>query len=210
VKIAKQGWRFIITGIVVAIIGALWLSTAGWVLIVFGAGFAAFSSYFFRDPDRPMPSDESKIYSPGDGKVLSVAQEGPGEVTTIRIFLSIFDVHVQRAPCSGRVDRIQYVPGSFAMAMRPEAMRNERNIVRIVAMGDREPVLVEQIAGFIARRIECWVQEDQIVRAGERYGMIRFGSQAAVHLPSGARPTVRPGDRAVGGVTVIGEWIEAN
>jgi len=126
------------------------------IFLVFGAGFAVFCSFFFRDPDRPLPEDALKIYSPGDGKVLSVAKEGPGDVTTIRIFLSIFDVHVQRAPCSGVVDRIQYVPGSFALAMRPEAMRNERNIVRIAPEAGRELVLVEQIAGFIARRIECW------------------------------------------------------
>jgi phosphatidylserine decarboxylase len=188
----------------------LWLNPVGWILIVFGTGFAAFCSYFFRDPDRPLPENASKIYSPGDGKVLSVAKEGPGEVTTVRIFLSIFDVHIQRAPCSGRIDRIQYIPGAFAMAMRSEASRNERNIIRIVPSGGREPLLVEQIAGFIARRIECWVHEGLEIRAGERYGLIRFGSQAAVHLPSGTCPTVRPGDRVVGGVTVIGEWIEAS
>jgi phosphatidylserine decarboxylase len=96
------------------------------------------------------------------------------------------------------------------MAMRPEALRNERNIVRIVPAGNREPVLVEQIAGFVARRIECWLREGADIKAGERYGLIRFGSQAAVHLPAGARPTVKAGDRAVGGVSVIGEWIKEN
>jgi phosphatidylserine decarboxylase len=209
IKIAKQGWKFIGIGAVVASVGVLWPNAMGWFLIVLGIGFAGFCSYFFRDPDRPLPNDTSKIYSPGDGTVLSVAREGPGNITTVRIFLSIFDVHVQRAPCSGRVDRIQYVPGSFRMAMRPEANVNERNIVRIVGDG-REPVLVEQIAGFVARRIECWTAEGNNLRAGERYGLIRFGSQAAVHLPEGVRPAIKAGDRAIGGVTVIGEWIKAS
>lgn len=209
VKIAGPGWRFIAAGAALAVLGRLSLSgSSGWAVSALGACFAAFCAYFFRDPDRPLPGDESKIYSPGDGTVLSVAKEGPGDVTTIRIFLSIFDVHVQRAPCSGRVDRIRYVPGAFAMAMKGEARRNERNIVRIVPGPGREPVIVEQIAGFIARRIECWVEEGQEVWAGRRLGMIRFGSQAAVHLPAGSRPAVKPGDRATGGETVIGEWIK--
>lgn len=174
--------------------------------VALGLGLAAFCSYFFRDPDRPAPPDPKKLYAPGDGRVLSVAREGPGDIVTVRIFLSIFDVHVQRAPCAGVVDRVQYQPGAFAMAMREEARLNERNIVRIAPEGGRAPVVVEQIAGFVARRIECWIKEGEAVRAGQRYGMIRFGSQAALHLPQGARPLVRPGDRVVGGVTEVAEW----
>jgi phosphatidylserine decarboxylase len=204
-KVARQGFPFIIGGFLAAIVGGFLLNPLGWVLVFAGAGFAAFCSYFFRDPERELPTDASKIWSPGDGRVLSVAKEGPGDVVTVRIFLSIFDVHIQRAPCAGVVDRIQYVPGAFAMAMKEEATRNERNIVRIAPEG-REPILVEQIAGFVARRIECWVKEGQKLAAGERYGLIRFGSQAAVHLPAGAKALVKPGDRAVGGVTAIGEW----
>jgi phosphatidylserine decarboxylase len=100
------------------------------------------------------------------------------------------------------------VPGSFAAAMKDEAKGNERNIVRLVT--SRGVVIVEQIAGLIARRIECWAKEGQELQAGERYGLIRFGSQAAVHLPANAKALVAAGDRAVGGVTAIAEWTKAS
>lgn len=207
-KIAKQGIPFVLGGIVVAAAGGFILNAIGWLLVVLGIGFAAFCSYFFRDPERELPADSAKIYSPGDGRVLSVAKEGPGDVVTVRIFLSIFDVHIQRAPCAGTVDKIQYIKGSFKAAMKDEAKGNERNIVRIVT--SKGVVLVEQIAGLVARRIECWIQTGQELKAGERYGLIRFGSQAALHLPSSANVLVKPGDRAVGGVTAIAEWIKAD
>ncbi|MBI4386312.1 MAG: phosphatidylserine decarboxylase [Elusimicrobia bacterium] len=148
----------------------------------------------------------SKIYSPGDGRVLSVGREGPGDITTIRVFLSIFDVHVQRMPCSGRVDRVWRQPGAFRAAMKEEARLNERNIVRIVPEGARGPVIVEQIAGYVARRIECWVREGDEAGAGQRYGIIYFGSQVALHLSGRVAPLVRSGDRVVGGVTEVAKW----
>ena len=207
-KIARQGLPFVLGGIAVAAVGGFLLNVIGWLLVFLGIGFAAFCSYFFRDPERELPTDEGKIWSPGDGRVLSVAKEGPGELTTIRIFLSIFDVHIQRAPCSGTVDKIQYVPGSFAATMKDEAKGNERNIVRIV--NPKGIISVEQIAGLVARRIECWALVGQGLKAGERYGLIRFGSQAAVHLPAGAKALVSAGDRCVGGVTAIAAWTKAS
>ena len=203
-KIAKQGYRFVIGGLIVGVVGLV-AGPYGWGPAALGVLFAGFCAYFFRDPDRPAPTDAGKLYSPGDGRVLSIAREGPSEVTTIRIFLSIFDVHVQRNACSGTVDKVQYHEGRFAMAMKPEAAWNERSLVRIAPEG-REPVVVEQIAGAIARRIETWCKEGESVRAGERYGIIYFGSQVAVHLPAKAAPVVRPGDRVVGGVTPIAQW----
>lgn len=180
---------------------------ARWALVPLGLGFAGFCAYFFRDPDRPEPADPSKIYSPGDGRVLSVAREGPGDITTVRIFLSIVDVHVQRMPCSGIVERVQYQPGAFKMAMKDEARMNERNIVKVAPNGGKPSLIIEQIAGFVARRIECWVKDGDAVRAGQRYGIIHFGSQAAVHMPGKTRVLICPGDRVVGGVTPIAEWI---
>lgn len=204
---ARPGWIFVLAALAVSGLG--WLPVLGrWGYLLRGVGLllAAFFAYFFRDPERVADWDPSKIYSPGDGRVLSVAREGPGEVTTLRIFLSPFDVHVQRAPVAGKVDYIHYQEGTFRMAMKDEARRNERNLIRIVPDGRPDPVVVEQIAGFLARRIACWVVEGQTVPVGTRIGMIYFGSQVAVHFRPSARVTVRPGDRVAGGITVIGEW----
>ncbi|MBI4060793.1 MAG: phosphatidylserine decarboxylase [Elusimicrobia bacterium] len=208
-KIASQAWRFVVPA-VAAGAGGVWLtgreSTAvlGALLSFLAFGFAAFTAYFFRDPERALPSD-GRIYSPGDGVVLSVGREGPGDAVTCRIFLSIFDVHIQRAPTAGRVTKVSSVAGSFAAAMKDAARGNARVVMTIEPEG-RGPVVVEQIAGLIARRIECWRRPGDAVAAGEKYGIIYFGSQAAVHFPSGSLCTAKPGDRVAGGVTPIGEW----
>ncbi len=217
-KIATQAWRFIVPGILVdiaATVLAALSASKGWLgvltLAVFvsflATLFVAFCLYFFRDPERPLPTDAGKIYSPGDGRVLSVGREGPGDVVTLRIFLSVFDVHIQRSPCSGTVSKVQYQPGAFRAAMIEEARQNERSIMTIEPEGRKGPLIVEQIAGYVARRIETWPKAGEKVAAGGRYGIIYFGSQAAVHFPASARCTVKPGDRVAGGLTVIGEWI---
>ncbi len=214
---AKQGTLFVLIGVAAALAGA-GLFIVGLVrhlaaFLAFGGAeaalallFAAFCVYFFRDPERALPTDAKKIYSPGDGRVLSVAREGPGEVVTCRIFLSIFDVHIQRAPCAGAVEKVSHVAGSFAAAMKDEAKGNERCVMTILPEGRSERLVVEQIAGLIARRIECWPKPGERLKSGQRYGIIYFGSQAAVHFPAGARCTVKPGDRVAGALTVIGEW----
>ncbi|MBI3288638.1 MAG: phosphatidylserine decarboxylase family protein [Elusimicrobia bacterium] len=208
-KIAPQAWRFVVPAVAVGAAG-LWLMGApstlalGTLLALLAFGFAAFTTYFFRDPERTLPTD-GRIYSPGDGVVLSVGREGPGDVVTLRIFLSIFDVHIQRAPCSGRVSKVAHVPGSFAAAMKFEARANERAVMTIEPAG-RGILVVEQIAGLVARRIECWPKPGDQVVAGQRYGIIYFGSQAAVHFPADARCTVKVGDRVAGALTPIGEW----
>lgn len=178
---------------------------AGALLAFLGFGFAGFCLYFFRDPERETPAD-GRIYSPGEGRVMSVAREGPGEALTIRIFLSIFDVHIQRSPCAGRVTKVQTVEGSFAAAMKDAARFNARVVMTLEPEGRPGPLVVEQIAGLIARRIECWPSVGATLAAGQRYGIIYFGSQAAVHLPPGCRPLVKPGDRAFAGITPIAEW----
>lgn len=210
-KIAKAGWRFIVSGLAAGAAGTFLSLGLGWpaaggLLAFLGFGFALFSAYFFRDPERPLPQDPMKIYAPGDGVVLSVAREGPGDAVTMRMFLSVFDVHVQRAPCAGTVKSVQHIPGSFVAAMKDEAKGNERCVMTLLPEGGRAPLAVEQIAGLVARRIECWPKEGERLKAGERYGIIHFGSQAAVHFPAGSRCTVKPGDRAAAGLTVIGEW----
>ncbi len=203
-KIARQGYRFIIAGLLFGV-GGFAVGPWGWGPGALGVAFAAFCAYFFRDPDRDPPTDPAKIYSPGEGRVLSIATEGDGSTTTIRIFLSIFDVHVQRNACSGTVESVMYQKGKFLMAMKPEASQNERSVVRIKPDG-RDSILVEQIAGAIARRIETWCKAGDRVTAGERYGIIYFGSQCAVHLPKSARPIVKVGDRVQAGITPIAQW----
>lgn len=214
-KIAPQAWRFVVPGVAAGSAG-LWLMgrpdtvVPGTLLAVLAFAFAAFTTYFFRDPERPLPTDAAKIVSPGDGVVLSVAREGPGETVTLRIFLSVFDVHVQRAPCAGTVTKVQEVAGSFAAAMKDEARGNSRVVMTVDPGAGRAPLVVEQIAGLIARRIECWPKPGERVLAGQRYGIIYFGSQAAVHFPAGSRCAVKPGDRVVGGITEIGVWTSAS
>lgn len=176
----------------------------GTLLSFLAFGFAAFTLYFFRDPERELPTDD-RIYSPGDGVVLSVGREGPGDVMTCRVFLSVFDVHIQRVPFAGRVTKVAAVPGSFAAAMKDAARGNYRVVMTIEPAG-KGPLVVEQISGLIARRIECWRKPGDEVRTGEKYGIIYFGSQAAVHFPAGSRCTVKAGDRVAGGLTPIGEW----
>lgn len=210
-KIAHQAWRFVVPAALVGGLG-LWLAgrpataVLGSLLAFLAWGFALFTLYFFRDPERPLPTDASKIYSPGDGVVLSVAREGPGDAVTLRIFLSVFNVHVQRAPCAGRVIKIQTVEGSFAAAMKDAARYNARVVLTLDPGQGREPLAVEQIVGLIARRIECWPKVGDAVLSGARYGIIYFGSQAAVHFPAGSKCTVKPGDKMTAGITEIGEW----
>jgi phosphatidylserine decarboxylase len=209
-KIAHQAWRFVVPAALAGLWGlgmALKRPTPPAVLLaLLGLGFAAFSLYFFRDPERPLPTDDGKIYSPGDGTVLSVAREGDGDAVTLRVFLSIFNVHVQRAPCAGRVTKVETIPGSFAAAMKAEARGNARVVMTLEPGAGRGPLVVEQIAGLIARRIECWPKPGESLRAGQRYGIIYFGSQAAVHFPAGSRCTVKPGDTLAAGLSEIGEW----
>jgi phosphatidylserine decarboxylase len=215
---AKQGLRFVVLGLVMDLVGSAMTVGAvmghraqalgaGIGLLVLATAFTAFCIYFFRDPERPLPTDPKKIYSPGDGRVMSVGREGPGDIVTLRIFLSVFDVHIQRAPCAGKVENVQHIKGSFAAAMKDEAKGNERCVMTLTPEGGRERLVVEQIAGLIARRIECWPVEGESLKSGERYGIIYFGSQAAVHFPASARCTVKPGDRVAGALSEIGEWL---
>ncbi|MBI5595696.1 MAG: phosphatidylserine decarboxylase [Elusimicrobia bacterium] len=207
--IRKEALPFILIGLAAAAAGAVGAARGalgGWALAVPGLLFAGFCAYFFRDPYRRLPTDQSLVYSPGDGRVLSVGREGPGETTTIRIFLSVFDVHVQRLPCSGVVEKVHYQPGAFHMAMADEARLNERSVVTIKVAGRPETLVVEQIAGFVARRIRTWLKPGDTAVLGERYGLIQFGSQAAVHLSAKAEVLVKPGDRVVGGVTPLARW----
>ena len=174
-------------------------------VLFLGLAFAAFSAYFFRDPERDRVFAPGEIACPADGTVMSVANEGTPGITVVRIFLSVLNVHVQRAPMEGKIEKTKYTKGTFAIAYKPEAATNERNLIRIGGEYGRF-VEVEQITGSIARRIACYVKEGQAVRISERIGMIYFGSQVAVYLPDTARVLVKPGDKVAGAETVLGLW----
>lgn len=205
---APAGIKLIVGGLVAAAIGTMlmaWMKWAGIPVMALGLFFAAFSAYFFRDPEREKVFAPGEIACPADGTVMSVRNEGTPGVTVVRIFLSVLNVHVQRAPMEGKVTKTKYTKGSFAIAYKDEAANNERNMIRIEGEYGRF-VEVEQITGSIARRIACYVKEGQDVKISERIGMIYFGSQVAVYLPETARVVVKPGDKVEGAETTLALW----
>ena len=182
-----------------------------WLFLVFVAAVAtAFVAWFFRNPARIVPEGPRLVVSPGDGKVLAVEEEFEprylkDRAVRISIFLNVFDVHINRIPCEGTVEDVQYQPGLFLVASKPHAtLKNEQNAVMIKTV-EGAKVLCVQVAGLIARRIICWVKpKDRAVR-GERYGLIRFGSRMDTYVPAGTAMRVAVGDRVKGGETILGE-----
>ncbi len=165
---------------------------------------------FFRDPERVPPPDPGLIVAPADGRVDAVEEAVPipaggGAGPRISIFLSVFDVHINRAPCGGVITGSAHAAGAFLDARNPDsALRNENRLWLMESPGG--PVRVRQIAGLIARRIVAWKREGETVARGERIGMIRFGSRTDLHLPEGTQILVKLGDRVRGGETPVGRW----
>jgi phosphatidylserine decarboxylase len=161
---------------------------------------AAFCLYFFRDPERDVPSGPVAV-SPADGKIVSIRREGP-QRTRVGIFMNVFDVHVNRAPIAGEITDVRYKPGRFVIASREEAsLENEQNSVTIA--GAAGPLVFNQIAGLIARRIVFYKKTGETVRAGERVGLIKFGSRVDVFLGSEWEIQVRQGMRVKAGSSVL-------
>ena len=168
---------------------------------------ALFALFFFRDPERRPPELEEVLLAPADGRVTAAGPAGPSEPGALRvsIFLSIFDVHINRSPAAGRVEAVRYRAGEFRAAFRRDAAeRNERNELEMSTA--RGTIRIRQIAGVLARRIVCRARAGDRLAAGDRFGLIRFGSRTDLLLPRGVRLLVRPGDRTRGGETVIGRW----
>lgn len=212
------GRPFIAGGLVVTGVGllvmAIWPSStlAQW-LIRLGIVFALFCLYFFRDPERTPPTRPGLLIAPADGRVVSVETAVPplelglGDAPRWRvaIFLSVLDVHVNRVPADGIVTRIAYRHGTFVNASLDKASEdNERNALAI-RLPDGRDIAVVQIAGLIARRILCHVHEGESVRAGARFGIIRFGSRTDLYLPEGVQPLVAVGQTMIGAETVIAD-----
>jgi phosphatidylserine decarboxylase len=200
--VAREGWPFI------AIPGAIALGLAllghRRLAVPFAAAAAA-SAGFFRDPERAIPTVANGVLAPADGRVLSIEDAVDpfvGPAVRVAIFLSPLDVHVNRAPIAGVVTDTVYTPGRFAAAYDAAAEANERCAVRI--QGEHARVTVVQIAGVVARRIVCRVGSGDKLAAGDRFGMIRFGSRTDCYMPRATEITVRVGETVRGGQTVIG------
>ena len=203
------GRPFILGGLIAVMLGLLIGPWLAWL----GLLFTLFCLFFFRDPERVPPGRPSALVAPAAGRVVSVtpavppAELGLGAMPRWRVstFLSIINVHVNRIPADGIITRIAYRHGSFLSASLDKASDdNERNAVALRLSDGRELALV-QIAGLIARRIVCDLREGDAVHAGQRFGIIRFGSRADLYLPEGVRPLVAVGQTMVGGETVIAE-----
>jgi phosphatidylserine decarboxylase len=200
----KDGYKFVLpllcAGIGAAALG--WRVTAVGLLL-----FCAGVALFFRDPERLPPSEPGMVVSPADGRIMEIADETsegrPGR--RISIFLSIWDVHVNRSPMAGRFRSVEYRPGRFYNAMRSRAsLENEQNIIHLET--ERGEMVFKQIAGAIARRVVCWKAPGDRVKLGERIGLIRFGSRTDVWLPQDAEIVARPGQHVSGGVSVLARW----
>lgn len=204
IPVAREGWPFILPPLIVA--AFLWV--AGWqVSSVTTCVLGVLVALFFRDPPRDIPKGEGLIVAPADGAVVQITrylgQELQEPATQISIFLSVLDVHINRAPFPAVVEEVTYRPGTFRIAWQPEAsVDNEQNLIALKAPEGR--LLVKQIAGLIARRIVCRVVPGQKLEAGERIGMIRFGSRVDLIVPARAELFVKRGDRVKGGTTVMG------
>jgi len=207
--IHPDGWRFIAIAAVVTLI-FFWLWTPlGWL----GLLVTLWCVYFFRDPWRVTPTREGLVVAPADGLVVSVGpampppelEMGAAPMTRIGIFLNVFDVHINRMPMSGRILKLAYHAGKFLNASLDKASdENERMAIR-VATNEGPEIAVVQIAGLVARRIVCNLSAGQDAIAGQRFGLIRFGSRTDVYLPPSWPPLVIPGQRVLGGETVIAD-----
>ena len=197
--LARESHPYLLVGLAVAAAGAVlgfaYLS-AGAVLL---SGFVA---YFFRDPAREIPGEPGLIVSPGDGRVVEIRTLPEGGRIRVSIFLSLFDVHINRAPVAGVVRSVHYQPGRFLPAnLDRAALENERNDLTIESeIGE---VRLSQIAGVVARRIVCWKKQGDPVSSGERIGLIQFGSRLEVVLPPGVKLDVVVGSRVKGGSSIL-------
>ena len=162
--------------------------------------------WFYRDPDRTAPEEDGLFVSPADGRVVEISEaEHPftGPSVKVGIFMNVFSVHVNRAPCMGRVDYLEYVPGKKIAAFAPKASEvNERNLVGLST--PYGPVLMVQIAGLLARRIVCRLRRGEVLEAGQRYGMIRLGSRVDIYLPKDVRLSIKHGDKVRAGISSLG------
>ena len=200
----KEGYYFGLPPLLIGTAAFLagWTVSAGILVCL-----AAFVFFFFRDPEREIPSDPGAIVSPADGRVLVVTDEEnaghPGK--RISIFLAIWNVHVNRSPEAGVISKLEYRPGKFLAAMRAQAStENEQNVIALAT--ENGDLVFKQIAGLIARRVVCWRKPGDRVARGERIGLVRFGSRADLWLPRDAEIFCKVGDQVKGGASILAYW----
>lgn len=205
IKIAREGYPFIIFSIALTVISLvvwIWLSPLAFALTLF-------MFYFFRDPERTIPEGKKIFVSPADGKIIMIDEVKEERylkksVRMVSIFMSPFDVHVNRLPCDGKVRSVVYSPGSFLSAFKQEASLKNENITMVLdtEYGD---IIVRQVAGFLARRAVCRVKEGETLKRGDRFGIIKFGSRVDLFLPLSAIIKVKLGEKVKAGETIIAE-----
>jgi len=205
--VAREGIPFITVGIGLTAI----LLILDWELLAIAlAVLTFFTIIFFRDPERTLVDEEKAVLAPADGKVISIEKLDNGDnrlgdtAIKISIFMSIFDAHINRIPMRAKIAQISYHPGRFFSANRDKAsLYNEHNMITLET-DNRKKVVLVQIAGFIARRIVCWVKRGDYVETGQRFGLVRFGSRLEVYLPPDSTLTVKKGERVKAGQTRLG------
>ena len=204
--IAKEGFLFLIPSAFLTI----FLAGMGWkILTVLGILLTLFVAFFFRNPRRKIPSLQNIILSPADGRIIHLGECEEDRflkerALKVSIFMSVLDVHINRAPVSGKVLERSYYPGQFSMAnAEKSSLLNEQNAF-VLETEDRLKILLIQIAGFVARRIVCYAKAGDTLRMGEIFGMIRFGSRIDLYLPKEVKPNIRVGQHVKGGESIIG------
>jgi phosphatidylserine decarboxylase len=204
--VVREGLPFIVPAALLSV----FFGAMGWKILTFIGIFSTlFIVFFFRNPKRKIPSFENIILSPADGKIIHVGECEEDRflkesVLKVSIFMSIFDVHVNRAPASGKIVQRSYLPGRFLVANADKSsLLNEQNAF-ILETEDRFKILLIQIAGFVARRIVCYVKPGDTLSRGETFGLIRFGSRVDLYLPKNVTPIVRVGQHVKGGESIIG------
>jgi phosphatidylserine decarboxylase len=203
-KLAPEGYPFIGGFAALTVVTAIFTPLGAVVPLL----LTIFMLYFFRDPGRRIPVDEKIFVSPADGRVVLIRDVYESEYLNadtkgISIFMSPLDVHVNRAPCDGRVKQVKYSKGRFAAAYKEEASLENENIAMVLETKDGN-ILVRQIAGFLARRVVCRKKEGDVLRRGERYGIIKFSSRLDLYLPKNTKISVTMGDKVKAGETIIG------
>ena len=208
-SVHPEGRKFVlISAVTTLIVYSAISSFVGWLLV----GLTVWVAAFFRDPVRTTPQDPSLIVAPADGLITMIvrvaappelAGQMSGTFTRVSIFMSVFDVHINRAPIAGRIAKVAYVPGKFLNADLDKASEDNERQHFLVTRDDGVSIGFTQIAGLVARRIMAFVKEGDTVAAGERIGLIRFGSRVDVYLPEGTSPQVLLGQRTIAGETVL-------
>jgi phosphatidylserine decarboxylase len=204
-KLAKEGYPFI--GFFAVITAVCFFTLPAWIALL-PLLLTLFMIWFFRDPERRVPEGSGIFVAPADGRIIVVEKVREqvflnNETLQISIFMSPLDVHINRAPCDGRVDQVVHTPGRFLSAFKPEASVQNENIAMTLDTAQGK-LVVRQIAGFVARRCVCWAKPGNTLSKGERFGLIKFSSRVDIFLPASVIPKIKLGDHVTAGETVLG------